>query len=165
MTSGYYGKCTGFPGHDVRGTEYTNAFAGTSSAGAIVAGALTLFQSWALRELGAPLPPHRLRDILRTTGYPQTDSSGHIGPHINLREFVEVARVPTPAPPTPVPTPAPAPTPAPTPACEDEYPEECPQYAEWGYCSPSFKDYEHMMEICCITCTNWSPAPTPAPTP
>merc|ERR1719251_834190 len=75
------------------------------------------------------------------------------------------APVPTPAPtlaPTPTPTLAPTPAPSPTPACEgeDQYPEECPQYAEWGYCDPEFRDYEHMLVICCKTCTNWSPART-----
>merc|ERR1719414_2858254 len=73
MTSGY-GKCTGFTNSSRSGYRYTKGFAGTSSASAITAAALTLFQSWALKELGAPLTPRRLRDILKSTGHPQTGS-------------------------------------------------------------------------------------------
>lgn len=119
MTSGY-GECTGFSGSSTRGSRYTNTFAGTSSASAITAAGLTLFQSWALRELGAPLAPRVLRDILKSTGHRQTGSGGNIGPHTNLRAAAEAALggplpspSPTPAPPTPAPTP-PSPTPAPT---------------------------------------------------
>merc|ERR1719323_1579263 len=126
MTSGY-GKCTGFTNSSTSGYRYTAGFAGTSSASAITAAALTLFQSWALRELGAPLTPLRLRDILRQTGHPQQGSGGNIGPHTNLKAAAEAARgggpsppsptpptppTPTPTPPTPTPTP---PTPTPTP--------------------------------------------------
>merc|ERR1719264_2432967 len=129
MTSGY-GKCTGFTNSSSNGYRYTNTFAGTSSASAITAAALTLFQSWALKELGAPLTPLKLRDILRSTGHPQQGSGGNIGPHTNLRAAVEAARAggpspsptpptppsPTPPPPTPpTPTPTPPPTPTPTP--------------------------------------------------
>jgi len=119
MTSGY-GECTGFSGSSTPGSRYTNTFAGTSSASAITAAGLTLFQSWALRELGAPLAPRVLRDILKSTGHRQTGSGGNIGPHTNLRAAAEAALggplpspSPTPAPPTPAPTP-PSPTPAPT---------------------------------------------------
>merc|ERR1719282_460680 len=73
MTAGY-GVCTGFSGSSTDGSRYTPSFSGTSSASAVTAAALTLFQSWALRELGAPLTPSRLRDILKYTGHPQTDS-------------------------------------------------------------------------------------------
>merc|ERR1719203_1917146 len=78
MTSGY-GECTGFSGASTPGSRYTPSFSGTSSASAITAAALTLFQSWALRELGAPLTPRNLRDILRRTGHRQTGSGGNIG--------------------------------------------------------------------------------------
>merc|ERR1719464_1267390 len=91
MTSGY-GKCTGFSGASTPGSRYTNTFAGTSSASAITAAALTLFQSWALKELGAPLTPLKLRDILRSTGHRQQGSGGNIGPHTNLRAAVEAVR-------------------------------------------------------------------------
>merc|ERR1719336_1222129 len=119
MTAGY-GKCTGFSDSSTSGYRYTNSFSGTSSASAITAAGLTLFQSWALRELGAPLAPRDLRDILKSTGHRRTGSSGNIGPHTNLRAAAEAALggplpspSPTPAPPTPAPTP-PSPTPAPT---------------------------------------------------
>merc|ERR1719422_2318427 len=114
MTSGY-GKCTGFTNSDTPGYRYTSGFAGTSSASAITAAALTLFQSWALKELGAPLTPLKLRDILRSTGHPQRGSGGNIGPHTNLRAAAEAARAGGPSP---------SPPPAPTPP-----PKECP-----GFC-------------------------------
>merc|ERR1719150_2911633 len=111
MTSGY-GECTGFSGSNTPGYRYTPSFSGTSSASAITAAGLTLFQSWALRELGAPLTPRTLRDILKRTGHPQTDSSGNIGPHTNLRAAAEAARGEGPSPP---PSPSPSPSPVPTP--------------------------------------------------
>merc|ERR1719210_3139639 len=101
MTSGY-GKCTSFTSSNTPGYRYTSGFSGTSSASAITAAALTLFQSWALKELGAPLTPLRLREILKSTGHPQRGSGGNIGPHTNLRAAVEAARV---APPAPTPPP------------------------------------------------------------
>merc|ERR1719464_682026 len=128
MTSGY-GECTGFSGSSTSGYRYTNTFAGTSSASAITAAGLTLFQSWALRELGAPLPPRTLRDILKRTGHPQTDSSGNIGPHTNLRAAAEAARGGGPAPPpspSPSPSPVPQPTPAPTPTSAPSTPAPTP---------------------------------------
>jgi len=115
MTSGY-GDCTGFSGSSTSGYRYTQTFAGTSSASAITAAALTLFQSWALRELGYPLTPRALRDILKSTGHGQTGSGGNIGPHTNLRAAADAARGggggPSPSPsPSPSPTPGPSPTP------------------------------------------------------
>merc|ERR1719507_1500006 len=115
MTAGY-GKCTGFTNSNTPGYRYTKGFSGTSSASAITAAALTLFQSWALKELGAPLTPLRLRDILRSTGHPQRGSGGNIGPHTNLGAAVEAARVEGPSPsPPPSPTPPPKECPSPTP--------------------------------------------------
>merc|ERR1719362_454175 len=126
MTSGY-GDCTGFSGSSTSGYRYTNTFAGTSSASAITAAALTLFQSWALRELGAPLTPRNLRDILKRTGHRQTDTSGNIGPHTNLRAAAEAARGGGPAPsPSPSPSPVPQPTPAPTPTSAPSTPAPTP---------------------------------------
>merc|ERR1719414_2821501 len=137
MTSGY-GDCTGFTNSNTPGYRYTSGFAGTSSASAITAAALTLFQSWARKELGAPLTPRRLRDILKSTGHPQKGGGGNIGPHTNLRAALEAAQgggpspsptpptppSPTPPPPTPpTPTPTPPPTPTPTPptgSCEHQ---------------------------------------------
>jgi len=93
MTAGY-GECAGFEGYNVSGSSYRRTFSGTSSASAIVAGAVTLFQSWSLHEFGAPFTPNEIRNLLRTTGYPQTlgELGGHIGNHINLREAAERAR-------------------------------------------------------------------------
>merc|ERR1719210_1574868 len=109
MTAGY-GVCSGFSGSGNSGSRYTPSFSGTSSASAVTAAALTLFQSWALRELGTPLTPRYLRDILKYTGHPQTDSSGNIGPHTNLRAAAEAARGGSPSP-SPSPSPAPSPSP------------------------------------------------------
>merc|ERR1719400_2989837 len=111
MTAGY-GECSGFSGSSTSGYRYTQTFSGTSSASAVTAAALTLFQSWALRELGAPLTPRNLRDILKSTGHRQTDSSGNIGPHTNLKAAAEAARGGGPSPP---PSPSPSPSPSPTP--------------------------------------------------
>merc|ERR1719336_1279242 len=118
MTSGY-GRCTGFPGSSNRNSRYTPSFSGTSSASALTAGALTLFQSWARRELGAPMAPKDLRDLIKRTSHP--GGTGNIGNHVNLRAAVSSVGSPTPAPPPTPPTPAPptpptsAPTPTPTP--------------------------------------------------
>jgi hypothetical protein len=64
---------------------YTSAFAGTSSASAVVAGACALLQS-AYRSAtgGAVLTPLQVRDVLRATGSPQQDgmfpATQNIGP-------------------------------------------------------------------------------------
>merc|ERR1719221_1571111 len=128
MTAGY-GVCTGFSGSSNSGYRYTPSFSGTSSASAVTAAALTLFQSWALRELGAPLTPRNLRDILKSTGHRQTGSSGNIGPHTNLRAAAEAARGGGPSP-------SPSPSPSPPGGCTDLN-ENCAYWAGQGYCSSS----------------------------
>lgn len=90
MSAGY-ARCTGFEGSDDPNRAYTPSYGGTSSASAVMAGAVTLFQSWALRELGAPLPPKELRQLLKATGHPQQGGDAHVGPHPNLRAAVERA--------------------------------------------------------------------------
>lgn len=100
MTAGY-GDCSGFPSSIDPNKQYTIDFAGTSSASAIVAGAVTLFQSWALRHLGSPMAPKELRELLKSTGRPQLGgSTQHVGPHINLRAAAQAANggvMPTPS--------------------------------------------------------------------
>lgn len=62
---------------------------GTSAAGAVVAGAVaiyeSMYESW---SGGVPLSPERMRNILKATGSPQQDgsrpASEHIGPRPNL---------------------------------------------------------------------------------
>jgi hypothetical protein len=69
-----------------RNAHYTDKFGGTSSASAIVAGVAANLQSIALRNLGHPIPPLELRDLLVSTGTPQAgDLSQHIGPRPDLR--------------------------------------------------------------------------------
>merc|ERR1719220_1832133 len=161
MTSGY-GECTGFSGASTPGSRYTNTFAGTSSASAITAAGLTLFQSWALRELGAPLTPLRLRDILRNTGHPQTGSGGNIGPHTNLKAAAEAARGGGPSPsPSPPPSPPPTPPPSPPSGCTDTD-SNCPRWANQGYCSSDSQYHEWMQENCCASCCTDTDSNCPA---
>ena len=63
--------------------RYTSSFGGTSSASGLAAGAATLVQSAALDQLGAPLTPLALRQLLIDTGIPQ-GSGEHIGPAIDV---------------------------------------------------------------------------------
>merc|ERR1719336_2872999 len=155
MTSGY-GRCTGFPGSSQGNSKYTPSFSGTSSASALTAGALTLFQSWARRQHGAPLAPKVLRDLIKRTSHP--GGTGNIGNHVNLRAAVErlgISPTPAPAPtPSPAPTPVPPTTTAPTPppGCSDLN-QNCGYWAGQGYCSPSSIYYQYMMQNCCASCS------------
>ncbi len=55
---------------------YTQSFSGTSSASPIVVGAVACLQSIQKTQGGAPLSYTKIREILRTTGSPQTDAPG-----------------------------------------------------------------------------------------
>ncbi len=83
-TTGYGGLFN--PGGDIR-QRYTATFSGTSSAGAVVAGAAAALQSHALQVLGRPLAPREMRSILMATGRPHTGTS-HIGPLPDLRAAI-----------------------------------------------------------------------------
>jgi subtilisin family serine protease len=64
--------------------HYTDEFSGTSSASPIVAGAAVLVQSYA-KARGRTLSPSQVRQLLRTTGTPQTsDPAQQIGPRPDL---------------------------------------------------------------------------------
>jgi len=92
FTAGY-GDYRGFSGANQKNQHYTSSFSGTSSASALTAGAVTLFQSWARRQFGSPFTPSRLRSLLKSTGRRQTGStSQNIGPHTNLRAAAGQAR-------------------------------------------------------------------------
>ena len=80
-------RCAGADRH------YTGEFSGTSSASPIVAGAAVLLQG-AARLRGGPLSPIALRELLRSTGTPQTgDTREHIGPRPDLaRAFAALER-------------------------------------------------------------------------
>jgi hypothetical protein len=91
MTAGY-GVC-GFPGSNLRQRLYTNGFSGTSSASALVAGAVASLQSWADARLRRRLVGNEMRDVLESTGVPQNAgdkaNSGNIGPMINMKKAIE----------------------------------------------------------------------------
>ena len=80
-----YGNCVATTGYgDLDGTDscdYTGGFSGTSSATPIVAGACMLLQEFARDTLGRSLECAELREILISTGNPQTrPADGQIGP-------------------------------------------------------------------------------------
>ncbi|MEV0093016.1 S8 family peptidase [Streptomyces sp. NPDC050738] len=55
---------------------YTDTFSGTSSASPVVVGALASLQGMLKASGLAPMTPDRAREILRTTGSPQQDTTG-----------------------------------------------------------------------------------------
>ena len=68
---------------------YTGVFGGTSSASAIVAGAVANLQGIALDQSGIPLAPLQIRTLLVQTGSPQLGNTAEpIGPRPNLRQAV-----------------------------------------------------------------------------
>ena len=68
---------------------YTEVFSGTSSASAIVAGAVANLQGIALAQSGVPIDPLQLRTLLVQTGSPQSGNTDEpIGPRPNLRQAV-----------------------------------------------------------------------------
>jgi hypothetical protein len=73
----------GYGDHAVLGGDpaqtYTAAFGGTSGASPIVTGAVAAVQHFAIANLGGPLTPAEVRDVLVETGIPQ-GSGGNIGP-------------------------------------------------------------------------------------
>ena len=77
-------------GNDVN-QEYCRDFAGTSSAGPIVAGAAALVQEYAMKNMGKPLTSEEMRELLVETGVPQAydDYSGHVGPIPDLKAALE----------------------------------------------------------------------------
>lgn len=71
--------------------NYTDDYNGTSSASAMVAGAVASTQGLAMALIGAPLLPDDLRQLLIDTGTPQgpaTSSTKPIGPIPNLAKVV-----------------------------------------------------------------------------
>jgi MYXO-CTERM domain-containing protein len=79
---------TGYGNYAIYGDDmnrsYTAQFNGTSSATPLVASACVALQQLAKEELGAPLSPEALRDLLIETGLPQ-GGGGHIGPLPDVR--------------------------------------------------------------------------------
>lgn len=69
--------------------EYTSTFNGTSSASPIVTSAVVALQDFAKNRLGRPLAPLEMRDLLVTTGKPQTGTlSTPIGPLPDMQAAV-----------------------------------------------------------------------------
>ena len=91
-----HGGCVWTTGNEGGGTNpdealsYTGGFTGTSSAAAIVAGAVASLASVA-KTNGTPLAPDELRALLRATGTPQdTSVDGFpIGPQPDLRAAID----------------------------------------------------------------------------
>lgn len=74
---------------------YTEQFSGTSSASPIVVGAIACVQGVLKARGRIPLTPARARDLLRSTGSPQTDAPGRpatqrIGRRPDLRQMIPV---------------------------------------------------------------------------
>ncbi|MBT7790902.1 MAG: S8 family serine peptidase, partial [Calditrichaeota bacterium] len=96
VTSSGYGDLF-FPNGDVR-QWYTGRFGGTSSASAIVAGAVVCVQGiYKARANGASvLSAQEIRDILVETGTPQRNFGimGHIGPQPNLTNIGDQIHIP-----------------------------------------------------------------------
>jgi hypothetical protein len=76
---------------------YTGQFAGTSSASALVAGAVTLVQQAAWLT-GQPLTPEQMRQVLLGTGKPQAPGN-HVGPLPDVGAATLVAMSPEEEPP------------------------------------------------------------------
>jgi subtilisin family serine protease len=71
------------------GFWYTGVFSGTSSAAAIVAGAVANLQGIALAQSGVPVAPLEIRTLLVQTGSPQLGNTDEpIGPRPNLRQAI-----------------------------------------------------------------------------
>ncbi|MCV2885531.1 S8 family serine peptidase [Aestuariibacter sp. AA17] len=68
---------------------YTSRFAGTSSASPIVAGAAINVQGYARSALSRTIEPHTMRELLVSTGTPQTGNGGNIGPLPDIRGAIE----------------------------------------------------------------------------
>lgn len=70
---------------------YTNSFAGTSSATALVGGAVVAVQSFAKNELGFVLTPHEMRELLIETGTAQGSGwgLGNLVPQPNVQAAIE----------------------------------------------------------------------------
>jgi Subtilase family len=85
VTTGGNGDLLGFSDPS-RETRYTSSFAGTSSAAAIVAGAVVAIQSYLEATGRAPWPARQIVDLLVSTGTPQGPVTGdqRIGPLPNL---------------------------------------------------------------------------------
>lgn len=98
FTTGY-GQYASFG--DDPNQSYTAVFAGTSSAGPVVAGVVALVQDAVKSSGGQPLTSQQMRTVLRGTGLPQpVGDSGLIGPLPQAPAAIAAALVPPTEPPT-----------------------------------------------------------------
>jgi hypothetical protein len=93
VTTCGYGDLQGGGSEDL---WYTDTFSGTSSASPIVVGALACVQGVLRANRRIPLSPARARQLLRSSGSPQTDAPGRprtqrIGNRPNLRQLIPMA--------------------------------------------------------------------------
>lgn len=116
---------------------YTGTFSGTSSASPIVAGAVANIQGVAKRELGKPLDPKTVRDILKETGSPQQGNiSENIGPLPDLEKAIQkVLEMKTGG----------------TTCTSKNNHAECDHWAGLGYCEHSYVEW--MQANCKKSCT------------
>jgi len=92
VSTGYNGDLyDGDPDEDPDLNQYyTDSFAGSSSAGPMVAAAAANIQGIAMKQFGIVLDSYEMRDILVSTGVPQpVDTMRKIGPLINLRHAID----------------------------------------------------------------------------
>ena len=93
VTTCGYGDLQGGASEDL---WYTDTFSGTSSASPCVVGALACVQGVLRANRRIPLSPARARQLLRSSGSPQTDAPGRprsqrIGNRPNLRQLIPMA--------------------------------------------------------------------------
>lgn len=84
VTTSGYGDLQGSGEGYAEEQWYTDIFSGTSSASAIIAGAVADLQGMARAEMGFSLDPSVVREVLAATGTPYLPSAKHIGPRPDL---------------------------------------------------------------------------------
>ncbi|MBU1677016.1 S8 family serine peptidase [bacterium] len=83
------GAVEGFPEEQ----WYTDSFSGTSSASAIIAGAVADMQGMARAQLGFSLNPQVMREVLTVTGTPYLPDTQHVGPRPDIAAAWSLASI------------------------------------------------------------------------
>jgi len=84
VTTCAFGDLQGSSGGFPEERWYTDSFSGTSSAAAIIAGAVADMQGMARAQLGFSLDPCIMREVLTVTGTPYLPNPHHIGPRPDI---------------------------------------------------------------------------------